>query len=93
MNRPRIFGSHLTPGQKRVYGAVVAFYVVAFFATIWPLYSFLGGARPLILGLPLSLFWLVCVVLASFVVQLLLLRWEKRRGALDPPAEDQCPPG
>lgn len=94
MRRFRIFGSHLTPGAKRVYRAVVVFYLVASAAMLWPLYPLVAKARPLVLGLPLSLVSLICLVLASFLVQLLLFRWESRRGALEPPTEDDsCPPG
>ncbi|MDX1644873.1 MAG: hypothetical protein R3244_11005 [Thermoanaerobaculia bacterium] len=85
MKRFRIFGSHLTPGAKRVYRAVVVFYLAAGAACIWPLYGLFASARPLVLGLPLSLVWLVGLLLASLVVQLSLLRWESRRGTIEPP--------
>lgn len=93
MRRLRIFGSHLSPRERRVYRSVVLFYLFAAAAMLWPIYPMIGRARPLVLGLPLSLFSLICLVLSSFVVQLLLFRWEKRRGALEPPPEDECPPG
>lgn len=91
MQRFRIFGSHLAPSAKRVYRAVVVFYLVAGVACIWPLYGLFAGARPLVFGLPLSLFWLVGLLLASFVVQLLLFRWESRRGTIDPPPIEASP--
>jgi hypothetical protein len=83
MKRMRLFSSHLTRGERRVYGAVVAFYVLATLGMIWPGYVPFSGARPLVLGLPLSLFYLACFVVASFVVLLALYRWEIRREERD----------
>lgn len=80
MKRPRFFGSHLTRQERRVYGAVVAFYVLSAFGTTWPVYTLFSHARPLILGMPLSLFYLACFVVASFLVLLALFRWEGKRG-------------
>ena len=81
MPRFRFFSSHLTRSQRRVYGAVFAFYIFAFAAMVWPLYGLFNHARPLVLGMPLSLFYLAALVTASFVVQLALFRWEGRRRA------------
>lgn len=80
MRRPKLFSSHLTRRQRRVYGTVLAFYIFAFVAMIWPVYGLFNKARPLVLGMPLSLFYLACMVTASFLVQLALFRWEGRRG-------------
>lgn len=80
-NRPKLFSSHLTRRQRRVYGAVLGFYVFAFLAMVWPFYGLFNRARPLVLGMPLSLFYLAVLVTASFLVQLALFRWEGRRGA------------
>ena len=79
MKRIRVFGSHLSRRQRRVYGAVAAFYVVAAIGMTWPVYSLFGRARPLILGMPFSLFYLACFVIASFAVLLALYLWEGRQ--------------
>jgi len=79
--KPKLFSSHLTRRERRVYGAVLAFYICAFAAMVWPLYGLFNHARPLVLGMPLSLFYLACLVTASFIVQLALFHWEGRRGA------------
>lgn len=83
MKRPRLFGSHLSRKERRVYGAVLAFYIFTIFAMTWPVYSAFSRARPLILGMPLSLFYLACFVVASFLVLLALYRWEVRREERD----------
>lgn len=35
-------------------------------ALIWPIYPLFSGARPFILGLPLSFFWLIVVLVCAF---------------------------
>lgn len=80
MRRLRFFASRLTRSERRVYAAVVAFYAMAAVAMTWPVYAVFGRARPLVLGMPLSLFYLACFVVASFLVLLALYRWEARRG-------------
>jgi hypothetical protein len=42
-----------------------------------------AGAQPLVLGIPLSLFYVVCWVAASFVVLLALFHWEGRQEGAD----------
>lgn len=84
MLRPRVFASRLDPGERRVYGAVTVYFCLVFAAMLWPVYSWFAGARPLIAGLPLSLFFLTVLLLVSFAVLLGLYRWEARRGRLDP---------
>ena len=79
MKRLRIFGSHLDRSQRLVYGAVMVFYLVAAVAMTWPVYAVFGSARPLVLGMPFSLFYLACWVMASFGVLLALFFWEQRR--------------
>lgn len=85
--RPRIFDSRLTRGERRVYGAVLAWFVVVTAAMLWPLYVPLSRVRPFVFGLPLSLAWLVALLVASFLVALALFYWEERRGAFDDEGE------
>lgn len=81
--KPRIFPSDLTPRERRVYGGVTLFFVLAFVAVLWPAYVPYSGIRPLVLGMPLSLFYLVAVLLLCFVVLLGVFLWEGRRGEGD----------
>ena len=58
--------------------AVALFFLAAFAALIWPVYGIFGGARPLVLGLPLSLFYVAAWLIASFLVLLALYLYEER---------------
>jgi hypothetical protein len=86
--RPRIFPSHLSGRERVVYRAVTFFFVALFFALIWPVYGLFAGIRPLILGVPLSLAYVVCLLLAGFSVLLALFLWEDRRPVPDDPPGD-----
>lgn len=88
MPRPKLFSSHLTRIQRRVYGAVFIFYVFAFFAMVPPLYSPFNRIKPLVLGMPMSLFYLAAVIVSSFLVLLTLFLWESRQNG-PPPEEDR----
>jgi hypothetical protein len=88
--RPRIFPSHLSGRERVVYRAVTFFFVALFFALIWPVYGLFGGIRPLILGVPFSLAYVVCLLLAGFVVLLALFLWEGRRPDPDDPPGDRA---
>ena len=88
MRKPRLFGSHLNAAQRRVYGAVLVFYLFAFAAMVWPVMTLFNHVRPLVLGMPFSLFFVAVVVVASFLVQFALFRWEQRQGEAEPPEGD-----
>ena len=77
---PRFFPSRLEPEARGVYGAVTAFFVLLFLALIWPVYPTFGTIRPLILGIPLSLFYVVVLLVAGFLALLVLFLWEDARG-------------
>jgi hypothetical protein len=81
--RPRLFSSALSATERRVYGAVTALFVVAFFATMWPIYPWFSRIRPFVLGVPLSLAYLVGLAAVCFATLLALYLWEGRRGKLD----------
>ena len=51
-------------------GFWVAFAVLLL--SIWPLYPWIAGIRPLILGMPFSMFWLVLMIAAVFFTFLTL---------------------
>jgi hypothetical protein len=85
--RPVFFSSKLTPSERRVYRAATIFFIAVFFAFMWPIYPFFNRIRPLILGMPASLFYLVCLLTVAFVAILSLYRWEDRHGKLEEPAD------
>lgn len=51
-------------------GFWVAFAVLLL--SIWPLYPWIAGIRPLVLGMPFSMFWLVLMIAAVFFTFLTL---------------------
>ena len=87
MSPLRVFSSRLGRGERRVYGGVVIYFCLVFAAMLWPIYSLFSGARPLVAGLPLSLFYLTVLLIVSFAVLVGLYLWESRRGRLDPGAD------
>jgi len=86
-----IFSSKLTLGERRVYKAVTILFIAVFFAFMWPIYPIFNHIRPLILGMPASLFYLVFLLTVAFVSILALYRWEDRHGKLDEPPEPAEP--
>ena len=54
---------------------------------IWPVVTTFSRAEPLVAGLPFFLFYLTVLLLGSFLVLLLLFRWENRTGASADPEE------
>jgi len=80
---PRLFPTDLDRTGRRVYGTATAFFVVVFLAVTWPVYALFAGIEPRVLGLPLSLAWVVGWVLASFLGLLALYAWERGRASGD----------
>ena len=87
---PRFFPSDLSDRERRIYGALTVFFFLVLLALTWPVYTLFSGIRPLVLGMPFSLFYIVVVLVVSFLVLLGLYLWEDRRGHLDddPPGGD-----
>lgn len=75
----RLFPSGLDDRRRRVYLAVLVFYLAATVGLVWPVYAAFGGIRPTVLGIPFSLLYVVLWVVASFLVLLALFLWEGRR--------------
>ena len=75
-NAPRFFSRSLTAGQRRTYRTVTILFVAIFLALVWPVYPFFAGIRPMVLGIPLSLFYVVALVALSFFTVLGLYLWE-----------------
>lgn len=61
---------------RRVYGAVALFYGLLFLAVIWPVYPVFARIEPRVLGLPLSLAYVVGALVLSFAVLFGLYLWE-----------------
>lgn len=85
MTRPRILSRSLTSRQRLIYGAATTWFLAVSAAMLWPVYPLFSAARPLVLGVPLSLAYLVGLLVASFGVGLALYLWEDREGLLDGP--------
>lgn len=81
---PRFVPREMPRGRRRVYLAVTAFFLVVFAALIWPVYPVFASARPFVLGIPLSLAYVIALLLVAFGVLLGLYVWEGRRGLHDP---------
>ncbi len=68
---------------RRLRRWVGIYFVVAFLLMIWPVYPIFSRVRPLLLGLPFSLVYLVTVLVVSFLVILGLYLWEAHHGELE----------
>jgi fatty acid desaturase len=61
------FSRRASPGHKRRRLGFAALLLAAALALIWPLYTLFSGPFPLILGLPLSLAWVVLWLVLVFL--------------------------
>ncbi len=66
------------PDRRRRRLAFLAVYLVVAALLVWPIYPLFSGIRPLILGLPLSLAWVVSALSVMFAALLWLYRSEDR---------------
>jgi hypothetical protein len=78
--RPRFFSRALSRRQRVVYGAATAWFLAVFVGTCWPVYPLFSRIHPLLLGMPLSLFYLLALLVLSFGVAVGLFVWELRGG-------------
>ncbi len=85
--RPRFLSSRLTARQRRVYLAATGWFLLVSLGMTWPGYTLFNRIRPLVLGMPFSLFYLATLVVLSFAVGVALLVWELRNGLIDEPRE------
>ncbi len=72
----------MRPEVSKPAGYVAWFCVAAFVAVLWPVYSWFSDIYPMVLGMPMSLFYLVIVIATVFSVMLGLFLWEDRNGRL-----------
>lgn len=66
--------------RKTVYKGVIFYFVTVFAAMMWPIHPFFSRIHPMVLGMPFSLFYLIALIGASFLVLLGLYLWEYREG-------------
>ncbi len=67
-----LFPPGTDPRRKRRRLLFAAVYLLVTAALVWPVYPLFSGIRPLILGLPLSLSWIVLVLAVGFAALLAL---------------------
>lgn len=65
------------PRKKRRRLLFVAVYLLVAASVLWPVYPLFSGIRPLVLGLPLSLAWVVLALVVGFLVLLALYLTEE----------------
>jgi hypothetical protein len=70
------------PEDSKPARVVAVLCVAAFVSVLWPVYSWFGGIEPRVLGMPLSLTYLVAVIAAVFFMMLGLFLWEDRNDRL-----------
>jgi hypothetical protein len=66
-----------TPSDRLADRLVVTWFLFVFLALLWPLYLPAARVRPLVLGMPFSLFWIAALLVVSFLV---LLAYYRARG-------------
>jgi hypothetical protein len=69
--------------SQKVKLAFLVFFGIALLAMIWPIYPLFSRIRPLVLGMPFSLFYLVLVLSVCFCALVGLYLWEDRKGELE----------
>ena len=69
--------------RAKVYKVVVFYFIIVFAAMMWPIYPYFSRIRPMVLSIPFSLFYLVILIVASFLVLLALYLWEHREDGTD----------
>ncbi len=74
--RLRFVSSRLDAKSRKVYLVATGFFLCIFLGTIWPLHGFFARIRPLVLGLPFSLFYLAALLIMTFAVLLSVFLWE-----------------
>ena len=71
-----LFPPDTSPARRRQRLLFVAILMVATLALIWPIYPMFSGIYPLILGLPLSLAWVVLWLAVMMTALIWLYRSE-----------------
>lgn len=76
----KLFPDRSSAAHRRRRVIFLALFLAQVLALIWPVYPLFAGVRPLILGMPLSLAWIVFVLTAMFATLVWLYRTEEPRG-------------
>jgi hypothetical protein len=76
-----LFPPGTSPGKKRRRLLFGAAYLLVTAALVWPVYPIFSGIHPLVLGLPLSLAWIVLALFAGFAALLALYLTEDEETA------------
>ena len=58
------------PGLQRLRSFLIIFFTIVFLATLWPIYPLASRIRPMLLGMPFSLAFLVGLIVLTFAVLL-----------------------
>ena len=90
--RIRLFSKRLDPRLRRLYRSLLLFYILVTLALIWPLATLFSRVRPIVFGMPFSLFSIAALIVMSFSVLLVLFIWEGRTGNSCDPTEDEARP-
>lgn len=72
-----LFPPGTSPARKRRRLLFVAVYLAVVAMLVWPVYPVFSGVFPLILGLPLSLAWVVLALALSFAALVVLYLTEE----------------
>ncbi|MEP1152248.1 MAG: hypothetical protein JXR20_07895 [Balneola sp.] len=68
-----VFSSRSPKRRKRTF-ILVPILIVIQLGLIWPVYPIMSAAKPFILGLPLSFFWVILMVCCSFFSLLIFFK-------------------
>lgn len=80
-----LFPSTTTTAHRRRRLAFLVIYLLVGSLVLWPVFPFFAGAKPLILGLPLSMAWVVFALTAMFGALLWLYLGEDDPRSADEP--------
>ena len=84
----RIFSSRLASPVRTIYRVVLVFFAAVLAAMIWPVVAIFSRVEPLVIGLPFFLFYLLVLLVLSFLVLLALYFWEGATGTSSDPGPD-----
>ncbi|MFQ5740978.1 MAG: hypothetical protein ACE5JX_18405 [Acidobacteriota bacterium] len=77
------FPSRLKKRRKRLYKALALYFILIFVTMMWPIYPYFSRVHPLMLGMPFGLFYLVCLLVLSFLVLLGVYLWEEHQDEME----------
>jgi len=72
-----IFWKGAAPEERRRKVIWTAFFVLVFCAQVWPLYLVGNRVKPMVLGMPFSMFWIALWIVISFFGLVIMNKYEK----------------